>query len=104
MRRLVIVLFVLAVVLLVADRAGVVVAQSALAGKIQQQLDLDRKPDVSINGIPFLTQAIRGTYRDIEVQLPDVDAGDVRDVAVDARLQGVHVPLSDALSGNVDRI
>jgi DUF2993 family protein len=104
MRRLLIVLVVLAALLVAADRVGVVVAQNRLASEIQQQLDLDAKPDVSIRGIPFLTQAIRGTYKDIRMQLPDVDAGDVRDLAVDARLQGAHVSLSDALGGNVDRI
>jgi LmeA-like phospholipid-binding len=104
MRRLLIVLVVLAALLVAADRIGVVVAQNRLASEIQQQLDLDAKPDVSIRGIPFLTQAIRGTYKDIRMQLPDVDAGDVQDLAVDARLQGAHVSLSDALGGNVDRI
>jgi len=104
MRRLLIVLVVLAALLVAADRIGVVVAQNRLASELQQQLDLDAKPDVSIRGIPFLTQAIRGTYKDIRVQLPDVDAGDVQDLAVDARLQGAHVSLSDALGGNVDRI
>jgi hypothetical protein len=104
MRRLLIVLVVLAALLVAADRIGVVVAQNRLASEIQQQLDLDAKPDVSIRGIPFLTQAIRGTYKDIRVQLPDVDAGDVQHLAVNARLQGAHVSLSDALGGNVDRI
>lgn len=104
MRRLLIVLVVLAALLVAADRIGVVVAQNRLASELQQQLDLDAKPDVSIRGIPFLTQAIRGTYKDIRMQLPDVDAGDVQDLAVNARLQGAHVSLSDALGGNVDRI
>jgi len=104
MRRLLIVLVVLAALLVAADRIGVVVAQNRLASEIQQQLDLDAKPDVSIRGIPFLTQAIRGTYKDIRMQLPDVDAGDVHDLSVNARLQGAHVSLSDALGGNVDRI
>jgi LmeA-like phospholipid-binding len=104
MRRLLIVLVVVAALLVVADRVGVVVAQNRLASQIQQELALDRQPDVSIRGIPFLTQAIRGTYRDIRVQLPDVDAGDVQDIAIDARLQGTHVSLSDAVGGNVDRI
>jgi DUF2993 family protein len=104
MRRLLIVLVVLAALLVAADRVGVVVAQNRLASEIQQQLELDAKPDVSIRGIPFLTQAIRGTYKDIRVQLPDVDAGDVQDLSVNARLQGAHVSLSDALGGNVDRI
>jgi hypothetical protein len=104
MRRLLIVLVVLAALLVAADRIGVVVAQNRLASELQQQLDLDAKPDVSIRGIPFLTQAIRGTYKDIRIQLPDVNAGDVQDLSVNARLQGAHVSLSDALGGNVDRI
>jgi hypothetical protein len=104
MRRLLIALVVLAALLVVADRVGVVVAENRLASQIQQQLGLDSKPDVSIRGIPFLTQAISGTYKDIRVQLPDVDAGDVQNVAVDARLQGAHVPLSAALRGHVDQI
>lgn len=104
MRRLLIVLVVLAALLVAADRIGVVVAQNRLASEVQQQLDLNAKPDVSIRGIPFLTQAIRGTYKDIRMQLPDVDAGDVQDLAINARLQGAHVSLSDALGGNVDRI
>lgn len=104
MRRLLIVLVVLAALLVVADRVGVVVAENRLAGQIQHQLALDSKPDVSIRGIPFLTQAISGTYKDIRVTLPDVDAGDVQNVTVDARLQGAHVPLSAALRGSVDQI
>jgi hypothetical protein len=104
MRRLLIVLVVLAALLAVADRVGVVVAQSVLAGQIQNQLDLDARPDVSIHGFPFLTQAVRGTYKDVQVRLPDVDAGKVQNVAVDARLQGAHVPLSNALRGQVDQI
>ena len=104
MRRLLIVLVVLAALLVAADRIGVVVAQNRLASEIQQQLDLDAKPDVSIRGIPFLTQAIGGTYKDIRMQLPDVDAGDVQNLSVNARLQGAHVSLSDALGANVDRI
>jgi hypothetical protein len=104
MRRLLIVLVVLAALLVAADRIGVVVAENRLASEIQQQLALDQKPDVSIRGIPFLTQAVRGTYKDIRVQLPDVDAGDVQNVAVDARLRGAHLSLSDALGGNVNQI
>jgi hypothetical protein len=104
MRRLLVVLVVLAGLLVVADRVGVVVAQSALAGQIQKQLNLSTKPDVTIRGIPFLTQAISGTYKDVRVQLPHVDAGAVSDVAIDSRLQGAHVPLSTAIRGDVTQI
>jgi LmeA-like phospholipid-binding len=103
-RRLLVVLVVLAALLAVADRVGVVVAQSVLAAQVKDQLALDQTPDVSIRGIPFLTQAIRGRYGDVRVKLPDVDAGSVQDVAIDARLQGVRLPLSDAIRRNVDQV
>jgi hypothetical protein len=104
MRRLLLVLVVLVALLAVADRVGVVVAQSVLATQIKDQLQLDRTPDVSIRGIPFLTQAVRGKYSDVRVRLPDVDAGAVQNIAVDARLQGVHVPLSDAIRRRVNQV
>jgi hypothetical protein len=104
MRRLVVVLVVLLALLAVADRVGVVVAQSVLASQIKDQLKLDRTPDVSIRGIPFLTQAVQGKYRDVRVQLPDVDAGGVQNIAIDARLQGVRVPLGDAIRRQVNDV
>jgi LmeA-like phospholipid-binding len=104
MRRLLIVLVVLLALLAVADRVSVVVAQNVLASQIRDQLQLDETPDVSIRGIPFLTQAIRGRYGDVRVQLPDVDAGSVQNIVVDAQLNGVHVPLSDAIRRQVNEV
>jgi hypothetical protein len=104
MRRLLVVLLVLVALLAIADRVGVLVAQSVLAAQVKNQLELDQTPDVSIRGIPFLTQAVRGKYSDVRVKLPDVDAGSVQDIAIDARLQGVHLPLSAAIHRDVDRV
>jgi DUF2993 family protein len=104
MRRLVVVVIVLLALLAVVDRVGVLVAQSVLASQIKDQLELDQTPDVSIRGIPFLTQAVRGDYGDVRVQLPDVDAGSLQNIAVDARLQGVKVPLSDAIKRQIDQV
>ncbi len=104
MRRLVVVLIVLLALLAVVDRVGVLVAQSVLASQVKDQLGLHQTPDVSIRGIPFLTQAVRGKYSDVRVRLPDVDAGSVRHVAIDARLQGVRVPLSDAIRRQIQQV
>jgi DUF2993 family protein len=104
MRRLVVVLIVLLALLAVVDRVGVLVAQSVLASQVKDQLKLDQTPDVSIRGIPFLTQAVRGDYGDVRVQLPDVDAGSLQNIAVDARLQGVRVPLSAAIKRQIDQV
>lgn len=104
MRRLLVVLIVLLALLAVADRVGLLVAQSVLASQLKSQLELDQTPDVSIRGIPFLTQAVRGDYGDVRVRLPEVDAGALQNIAVDARLQGVKVPLSDAIKRQIDQV
>lgn len=104
MRRLLVVLVVLLALLAVADRVGVLVADRVLASQVQDQLALDQTPHMSIRGIPFLTQAVGGKYGDVRVQLPDVDAGALENIAVDARLRGVHVPLSAVVRRQVDQV
>jgi hypothetical protein len=104
MRRLLIVLVVLVGLLIAADRIGVVVADRALATEVQSQLALDERPDVSIRGIPFLTQAIRGKYSDVRVELPSVDSGPLQNIRVNARLQGARIPLGDAIRRQVSEV
>jgi hypothetical protein len=103
-RRIVIALVVLAALLVLADRVGVVLAERALADQIRTELDLQQTPDVSIRGVPFLTQAIRGRYQEVRVRLPDVDSGPLQNIGVNARLLGVHAPLGDVLRRQVDEV
>ncbi len=104
MRRLLIVLAVLVVLLAIADRVGVTLAERALANQIRTELELDETPDVSIRGIPFLTQALGGDYEEVRVGLPDVDSGPLQDIGVDARLYGVKAPLGDVLRRQLDEV
>lgn len=104
MRRLLIGVGILVVLLVAADRLGVVLAERALAGQIRTELALQQTPDVSIGGVPFLTQAIGGRYEDVHVLLPDVDAGRLQNVRVDADLRGVRAPLQDVLRRRIDEV
>jgi hypothetical protein len=104
MRRWIVALVVLVVLLIAADRIGVAVADRVLAGEVRTQLALDQTPDVSIRGIPFLTQALGGKYEDVRVVIPDVDAGSLQNIVVNARLRGARVPLGDALRRQVDQV
>ena len=104
MRRLLIALVVLAALLVVADRVGVVLAQRALANQIRTELQLDQTPEVSIRGVPFLTQALSGSYREVRVKLPDVDSGALQNIGVDAKLVGVRAPLGDVLRRQLDEV
>lgn len=69
-RRWIYVLAFIVVILVVLDFAARSVAENVLATKIQQQ-GLQHKPDVSIGGFPFLTQAARRDFR--QVHLSDVN-------------------------------
>lgn len=103
-----------AAVLAVVDRVGARVAARVVASELQRSADLGELPDVEVEGIPFLTQALDGHYRSIDVraqQVPVPGAGargtGARGLVLrtmSARLEGVHVPLSAALSGRVDEV
>lgn len=95
MRRVIVVVLGLTVVLVGLDFAARAAAQEVVARKVQVAEDLSHRPNVEIAGFPFLLQAARGTYEQMDVQLQEVPAGDqLRLDDVDARLSGVHVPLS----------
>jgi hypothetical protein len=103
-RRLLIALAVLAVLLAVADRVAVAVADRAVAKQIRSELAVADNPAVHIGGFPFLTQALRGRYGDVHVQLTGVQSGPLRHVDVDARLFGVRAPLADLVGGRLKQV
>lgn len=95
--------------LLVVDRGAALVAGRLLAGEVQRAGDLVERPDVDIGGFPFLTQAVRGRYSDVEVVARDVSVGEfqgspVQLATLEATLSGVWLPLSDVLSRTVTSV
>jgi LmeA-like phospholipid-binding len=100
--RLLIVVAVLAVVIVGADRAAARTATRSVAKEVQQSQKLTQPVDVSIPGVPFLTQAVSGRYDTVKITMRGlpVASGLVVD-QLDATLHGVHAPLSEALSGGL---
>lgn len=97
----------LAVLLVLAvafDRVSLALSERAVATQLEISGSLSVRPDVSVRGFPFLTQALAGKYDQVEVSASDVTAGGGRITQLDVSLRGVHVPLSDALSGSVTRV
>lgn len=95
MRRVIAVVLGLALVLAGLDFAARAAAQAAVARQVQTSEGLARQPVVEISGVPFLLQAVSGVYQRVDVQLREVPAGgDLQLEALDARLTGVHLPLS----------
>lgn len=93
--------------LAIADRVTAAAAESAVAKRIATQSPFAGsgvKPHVSINGFPFLTQAIAGRYNDIEVSGNALTIDDVAGVNLEAHMHGVHVPLSNAINRRVNSL
>lgn len=104
-RKFLIIFLVVVVVLLVlADRIGAVVGAHILAGRVQTDEHLPHRPDASIGGIPFLTQAIGGRYSDVTITAHDVPVDGVTVTTLTADLHGVNLPLEPALRGTVKRV
>lgn len=84
---------VLAVLLVVADRVALLVADRAIASKVQSTQNLSRRPGVHIEGFPFLTQVIGNKYRAVRLNASDVTVGDsnrkVTMKTVNARATGI---------------
>lgn len=76
MRKLFWFVIVLAVLAVVADRGGDYAAEQVVASQLQTTQLLDTKPDVAINGIPFLTQFASSTYPDVVVTVHDIKVKD----------------------------
>ncbi len=104
MKGLLITLGVLVVLLVAADRVGVLVAEDQVAAQVAQRGQLAGEPDVDITGFPFLTQAVAGHYDDVRLSLTADDLGQPAGTTADISLQGVRLPLSDVLGGDVSQL
>ena len=94
MRALIIILLVLAGLAVAADFGAAAFAESAVSRQMRGELGLVDDPSVRINGFPFLTQAIAGTYSSIDVDATRIPYGSFKELEINARLNDVSAPLS----------
>lgn len=100
---LLIMVVLLGAIFVVADRIAVSVAQDRVATRLAGQRPFAGTPTVTIHGFPFLTQAVGGSYSDIEVRGTGQELAGMTGATVDAKLHGAHIPLS-AVSGGVQTV
>ncbi|HVY08642.1 MAG TPA: DUF2993 domain-containing protein [Mycobacteriales bacterium] len=104
-RLLIAVLVLILAAVVVVDRVGEHVAAHVLAGKLQTDEHLAKRPSVSIGGIPFLTQAFGGDYHDVSVTAHGVKTQDgVTISTLKAHLHDAHIPFSKVLGGSVAKV
>jgi hypothetical protein len=90
--------------LVAADRVSASVAGSAAQKSLAQQAYFQQAPKVQVRGFPFLTQALGGTYDDVEVTASAVQLDGVTGHDLKADLKGVHLSASAAISGHVTSV
>jgi hypothetical protein len=104
-------LIILVLLLTVADRAGASYAQRVIGDKVAQQVANQKatsdKPDVTIEGIPFLTQVVQGRYQEIKIELrnfsgPAGNGKNIKMPLLDIRAKDVDAPLSSLQGGGGD--
>jgi hypothetical protein len=94
LRRLIITLLVLCALLVAADRIGVRIVEGKMASRIQSEGNLSRKPDLTIEGFPFLTQLAAKKLDEVKISADDMTLGDASGAkvtirSIDADLHGV---------------
>jgi hypothetical protein len=102
LRTVIIVVIVILGLLVALDFGARAVAQNKMASEIQQQ-GFPKKPSVSINGFPFLTQVISRDFKNIQVSSSNITEGPLLIQSIDATMTDVHVN-SSFQSGTVDHL
>jgi len=100
-RRLLVVLVVLGAILVGADRIAEFAAARAVAHQLRSSEHLARDPQVHFAGFPFLTQALRGRFSEVDLTATDVQTAAVPVARVSVRLLGVHASVARALAGRL---
>ncbi|QVQ50627.1 DUF2993 domain-containing protein [Spiractinospora alimapuensis] len=98
MRKLLVLLILLAIALVGTDRALLYGAESELAKRVSQQYPMDAEPDVDIGGFPFLTQAFGGTYSEINLVTGAFAYEEIQFERIDVTLYDVEAPLADLMT------
>ncbi|MGW0485885.1 LmeA family phospholipid-binding protein [Nonomuraea sp. NPDC003214] len=102
MRKLLVFLMLLIVLLVVLDRVAVAGVQRDLANRIAAATDVTGTPEVTIEGIPFLTQAISGHYPEVRFDLGTLSYGGVPIENLKGAAYDVTAPLTDVIQNRAD--
>jgi len=87
-------LLVIVLVLVGGDRAAKAYAEDRMASQVQSSLALSGKPNVTIQGFPFLTQAAARTFNTVDVNASNETAGpggQLQIASLTATLHGMHI-------------
>jgi hypothetical protein len=94
--------------LAVLDRFGASYAERVISDRVAEQVANQKatseKPDVTIEGVPFLTQVVNGRYKEIKIELrnftgPVANGKTISMPLLDVRAKDVRAPLETLRTG-----
>jgi hypothetical protein len=98
----IVLLIIIGMILAIVDRFGASYAERVISDRVAQQVADQKasseKPDVTIEGVPFLTQVLAGKYQEIKIELrnfsgPAGDGKTIKTPLLDIRAKDVRAPL-----------
>jgi hypothetical protein len=109
---LIVLLIIVGIIAVVLDRFGASYAERVISDRVAEQVANQKatsdKPDVTIEGVPFLTQVLAGKYQEIKIELRNFSgpAGNDKTLKMpllDIRAKDVRAPLDTLRSrqGNI---
>lgn len=103
-RSRLIVLLVIVILLVAADFAARAVAESVMASKVEQQAKLTSKPDVTIDGFPFLTQVASKSFQRVTINTSNLATRQVTITSIDAVAQSIRLNSYAFSSGTIGSV
>lgn len=104
MRKLIIGLLVLAGVAVIADFGVAAYSEYRVSRALRDGADLGADPAVTIQGFPFVAQAVDGRYQSVLIRADVVRPDIPGEISIDATLTGVRIGLRDLVDGNLRRV
>jgi hypothetical protein len=109
---LIVLLIIIGIILVVLDRFGASYAERVIGDRVAEQVANQKatsdKPDVTVEGVPFLTQVLAGKYQEIKIELrnfsgPAGNGKTIKMPLLDIRAKDVRAPLDTLRSrqGNI---
>ncbi|MEO9222270.1 MAG: LmeA family phospholipid-binding protein [Mycobacteriaceae bacterium] len=104
MRTFVYALVGLILVAVLADYGTAAYAEYRVSKQVRHELSLNADPDVRITGFPFLAQAAKGNFSQVNVRAAGVPMAELGNVTLEFTLYDAKVSASQIFGGSLDQI
>jgi hypothetical protein len=95
---------VIVIVLVVGDRVANAITENQMASQVQTSLGLSGKPNVTIQGFPFLTQLIARDFSTVDMSASNETTGPLQIASLTATLHGMHIHSFTSKTATVDSL